>query len=180
MVAPVAPAERRTPNALLLGSEKAQVVQPFLKIHFNWRRRRTSQKVDKLHRACIDRNSLWMRELVIDDPFGPVRKLICHKDVAAVGGRVPDVPTIENQPAVNAVGGQSGRQGNGIIHALALLSFAFECRITSDSVVQGSAERESAEDQARQDTGDSDKKAFEHRRFCKACWSIYCAKFLRI
>jgi hypothetical protein len=43
--------------------------------------------------------------------------------------------------------------------------------------VEGSAERESAEEQARQDAGDSDKKAFKHRRFCRGYCSIYCAKY---
>jgi hypothetical protein len=106
-----------------------------------------------------------MRDFVIDDPFGSVGQPIADKDMAAIRERVLDMPPIENQLAMNAVGSESGGQSDGIIHALTILSFTFEGGITGDPVVQWLAQREGAQHEAGKDTGNSYKKALRHRVF---------------
>jgi hypothetical protein len=88
--------------------EKAKPIQSFLELYFDWSGPRVAQQKDELHRTRLIRDNLWVRYFVIDDPFSPVRKVIHDKYMAAFQMRVPDVPSVENELAVNAVRRESG------------------------------------------------------------------------
>ena len=65
-----------------------------------------------------------MWKLIIDNPFGTVREVIQDEDMAAGRGGVLDMPSIEDQLAMDSAGSQSGRQGDGIIDAFSIFTFA--------------------------------------------------------
>ena len=50
-----------------------------------------------------------MWDFVIHDPFSPVSNVIHNKDMTAFERRVPDMPPVENELAMNAVRSESGR-----------------------------------------------------------------------
>jgi hypothetical protein len=89
-------------------SEKAKPVQSFLELYFDWSGWLIAQQKNELHRTRLGRDDLWVWDFVIDDPFGPVRKVIHDKDMAAFQRRVPDMPPVENELAVNAIRSESG------------------------------------------------------------------------
>jgi hypothetical protein len=88
--------------------EKAKPIQSFLELYFDWSGWRVAQQKDELHRTRLIRDNLWVRDFVIDDPFSPVSKVIHDKYMAAFQMGVPDVPSVENELAVNAVRRESG------------------------------------------------------------------------
>src|ERR1700733_8956396 len=153
VIKPHWPPSKCQPRLTDLYLKEAELVQSFLEFDFNRRRRRTGQEINQLHLTRIHRDGLWMREFVIDDPFRPVGESIRNKDMAAVGGRIPNVPPVKNQLAMDAFGSQSRGEGDCIIHALTILSFAFKCRITGNLVVQRSVERENAQHEAGKNAG---------------------------
>jgi hypothetical protein len=106
-----------------------------------------------------------MREFVINDPFRSVGESIRDKDMAAVRGRVPNMPPEKNQLTMDALGSQSRGEGDCIIHALTILSLAFKYRITGNLVVQRSAERENAQHETGKNAGERYKNALGHGVF---------------
>ena len=104
-----------------------------------------------------------MWDFVIDDPFSPVRKVIHDEDMAAFQRGIPDMPPVENELAVNAIRSESGGQSYCVIHALAVFPFAFECRVTGQSIVQRLAQREGAEHEARDEAREEYIKRSRHR-----------------
>ena len=89
-------------------SEKAEPVQSFLELYFDWSGWLIAQQKNELHRTRLGRDDLWVWDFVIDDPFSPVGKVIHDKDMAAFQRRVPDMPPVENELAVNAIRSESG------------------------------------------------------------------------
>src|ERR1700757_203898 len=78
-------------------SEKTKSVQPFRELHVNSTGLCVAQQIDQLHRTRAGGHDLWVWDFVVDNPFGPVRRMIHHKDMAALKRCVLDVPPVENE-----------------------------------------------------------------------------------
>ena len=88
-----------------------------------------------------------MWKLIIDNPFGTVREVIQDENMAAGRGGVLDMPSIEDELAMDSAGSQPGRQGDGIIDAFAIFTFAFQSGVAGKPVMKRLAERPGAEQQ---------------------------------
>jgi hypothetical protein len=106
--------------------EKAQSIQSFLKLYLDRSVSIASQQVDELHGACVRWNGFGMGNFIIDDPLGRVLKVIHDEDVTSFHSGVADMPSIEDEPAMDTICSELRRESNGVIHAFSLPAFALE------------------------------------------------------
>ena len=97
------------PNAR---SKIAKPIQAVLKFDVNGCRGIAAQEEHKLHETRVCRSKLRVRNLVVDDPFGVIGETVKNKDVAASHLRVPYVPLVKNELAVNPTGREFRRRAN--------------------------------------------------------------------
>jgi hypothetical protein len=66
---------------------------------------------------------------------------------------------------MDSAGSQSGRQGDGVIDAFSIFTFAFQSKVTGDPVMERLTERPGAEQQTGKNTGERDENALRHGVF---------------
>lgn len=67
-----------------------------------------------------------MGDFIIDDPIGCVLKVIHDEDMTAFDSGFADMPSIEDEPAMDTICGELRRESDGVVHAFSLLAFALE------------------------------------------------------
>ena len=92
-------------------SKIANSIHAVLKFDVNGCRGIATQEEHKLHETRVCRNKLRVRSLVVDDPFSVIGEAVKNKDVAASHLRVPYVPLVKNELAVNPTRREFRRQG---------------------------------------------------------------------
>ena len=70
-----------------------------------------------------------MAHFVVDDPFGPVGKVVHDKDVAALDPGTSDVPLVKEKLPMDPGLSKPGGKGRGVVNALAFLSFGLNAEI---------------------------------------------------
>ena len=83
-------------------SEETKPVQPLRELDINSSRLCIAQQINELHGARTGGDGFWVWNLVIDNPLGPIRRVIHYEDMAPLSRRVPDVPPVKNKAAMNA------------------------------------------------------------------------------